>query len=205
MASFPHTRGDGPLYGGCGRLPDVFSPHAWGWSVRAGRRLHQFGVFPTRVGMVRPQSTKYGGRNGFPHTRGDGPECRLHRPRRAGFSPHAWGWSATLSTFAAPTNVFPTRVGMVRVIEDSRIRAHCFPHTRGDGPPRPCPWCHCCWFSPHAWGWSEFRRRQRREIPVFPTRVGMVRTRTARQPWRRSFPHTRGDGPASSLGRWYRR
>src|SRR5450759_1061492 len=49
----PHARGDGPYFlptFGCLRL---FSPRAWGWSVRILHQLNRDEVLPTRVGMVR--------------------------------------------------------------------------------------------------------------------------------------------------------
>src|SRR4051812_45524733 len=50
-------------------------------------------------------------------------------------------------------------------------------------------------FSPHAWGWSAHRRRDRPDFRVLPTRVGMVRAQPGGRDEPGGSPHTRGDGP----------
>ncbi len=49
----PHTRGDGPATLPAAPFRVAFSPHAWGWSVRALHPCGWHAVLPTRVGMVR--------------------------------------------------------------------------------------------------------------------------------------------------------
>ncbi len=93
---FPHTRGDGPQ--GCARRAQdgLFSPHAWGWSDCRPSPPGRCSVFPTRVGMVRCNKCGDPPATGFPHTRGDGPVLTGIRETHYVFSPHAWGWSATM-------------------------------------------------------------------------------------------------------------
>jgi len=55
-------------------------------------------------------------------------------------------------------------------------------------------------FSPHAWGCTEGAAGEARPDTVFPTRVGMYRTRNDCAGFRHRFPHTRGDVP--SPGAW---
>src|SRR5260221_636173 len=50
-------------------------------------------------------------------------------------------------------------------------------------------------FSPHAWGWSEIFKEERRLSLVLPTRVGMVRRSVGAGAATGGSPHTRGDGP----------
>ena len=50
-----------------------------------------------------------------------------------------------------------------------------FPHMRGDGPFAVHAYSMRQEFSPHAWGWSDNRRKMRETAAVFPTCVGMVR------------------------------
>src|ERR1044071_7071647 len=112
----------------------AFSPHAWGWSVIPDHEKAFPPVFPTRVGMVRLPSPFAMLAASFPHTRGDGPSSAPRPILCLWFSPHAWGWSGIARVKAKPENVFPTRVGMVRVMfARCRVRVS-FPHTRGDGP-----------------------------------------------------------------------
>ncbi len=130
-----------------------------------------------------------------PHTRGDGPLDRWTRLGENKFSPHAWGWSGVTQPLSYPTEVLPTRVGMVR---SSKHRAGLdprSPHTRGDGPPIRFPTRCPQVFSPHAWGWSVFVPSSQSCGPVLPTRVGMVRRICSQVSQGNSSPHTRGDGP----------
>ncbi len=192
---FPHTRGDGPVQGGSSVGSEVFSPHAWGWSVCRAVRSSSKLVFPTRVGMVRFSAPFQKPGRGFPHTRGDGPALENHAFEKARFSPHAWGWSARRLKLQYFTIVFPTRVGMVRIASERSDSLGGFPHTRGDGPCRPENLGSRRKFSPHAWGWSVTISPEKAILIVFPTRVGMVREELAFFTGGRCFPHTRGDGP----------
>ena len=47
----PHTRGDGPVLAVGSDIWLRYSPHAWGWTVRAESAVSDNTVFPTRVGM----------------------------------------------------------------------------------------------------------------------------------------------------------
>ena len=113
-SSSPHTRGDGPpwserLHGWAG-----FSPHAWGWSGLSLRHMSTWYVLPTRVGMVRATAIPRPVGRRSPHTRGDGPASPLKKGMMDVFSPHAWGWSDSVTFEADYASVLPTRVGMVR-------------------------------------------------------------------------------------------
>ena len=214
---FPHTRGDGPASVSLSLSGPPFSPHTWGWSGIIIIMSLVKKVFPTHVGMVRGGGAVVKRKPGFPHTRGDGPvTCQRSRLRRA-FSPHTWGWSACFLTLSCSSSVFPTHVGMVRVsfgIISSHLvfpthvgmvrsqphhlsRRICFPHTRGDGPLSSTGFAQCRSFSPHTWGWSAKREAALAAFDVFPTHVGMVRSLCACLASKESFPHTRGDGPAT--------
>ena len=175
LASFPHGRGDGPQ----AEVKDLngfaFSPRAWGWS----EAKKWFGgideVFPTGVGMVRPQRVQRSQDPSFPHGRGDGPSVLTWRTPPTVFSPRAWGWSARDTECGHRAGVFPTGVGMVRPRTKVTSGSSRFPHGRGDGP--NCLDCNVLrWaFSPRAWGWSVLAGVVTNSLRVFPTGVGMVR------------------------------
>ena len=55
-------------------------------------------------------------------------------------------------------------------------------------------------FSPHPWGWTSPKVRQRIAADVFPTPVGMDRREEDIMTIVTSFPHTRGDGPSVLTG-----
>ena len=71
--------------------------------------------------------------------------------------------------------VFPTHVGMDLLLANHHVYINRFPHTRGDGPSRPCNRKYRYW--------------------VFPTHVGMDLGYHPRVEAGGRFPHTRGDGP----------
>jgi len=131
--SFPHTRGDGPCTGLLYRVPEMFSPHTWGWTQASGHVELAVSVFPTHVGMdhIIPQPIQL--MQGFPHTRGDGPWLQFARYNDMEFSPHTW---------------------MDLRFKDCRKSFRGFPHTRGDGPLLKLGLSLPEVFSPHTWGWT---------------------------------------------------
>jgi len=175
QSGFPHPRGDGPSAACSIVAPDWFSPPAWGWSAMKSAGDNPQAVFPTRVGMVRRRSDDFPQGKRFPHPRGDGPYSMTSARTSLWFSPPAWGWSDAGAGIRGGAEVFPTRVGMVRVNQFTIHRSPCFPHPRGDGPVFPGSLASEPKFSPPAWGWSELDARFQAQHLVFPTRVGMVR------------------------------
>ena len=175
LDGFPHACGDGPRNGLSGDRQAPFSPRVWGWSAFSIWCALRRNVFPTRVGMVRIQSAVFQKRRGFPHACGDGPHNCRHEHEQEEFSPRVWGWSASTYSNWPFGEVFPTRVGMVRL----NFRVSLARST----------------FSPRVWGWSVGEHHRPAHTEVFPTRVGMVRD------WRivhidpLSFRHACGDGP----------
>ena len=192
VPSFPHPRGDGPR---CQRGKfscDKFSPPAWGWSAFVldptdGRFPHPRGdgppESPSASRNVRFSPPAWGWSAGqsssdqlpdVPHPR----DSRTGRRAPPKFSPPAWGWSETVASYQRPGGVFPTRVGGWSV--DRPLAAS----TQA--------------FSPPAWGgWSDCTADAGKMATVsggpfvFPTRVGMVRSRPTPQSLPR-FPHPRG-------------
>ena len=154
----PHTRGDGPSTYGIQACLRRFSPHAWGWSGVGKQSDHETAVLPTRVGMVRCFCVIIGRSRCSPHTRGDGPQLSAIAANSPEFSPHAWGWSGPPVLLRLARLVLPTRVGMVRrtrLLSPRRLRS---PHTRGDGPQSGLRGLIEWVFSPHAWGWSAWKK-----------------------------------------------
>ncbi len=192
---FPHTRGDGPKAVEWGANELRISPHAWGWPESEDTMISKLMDFPTRVGMARKPSSENQKRNGFPHTRGDGPLRAMRGIFVRLISPHAWGWPAHANAAFTLEADFPTRVGMARAAEVPPPTNEGFPHTRGDGPMSAFIAKSSVSISPHAWGWPERLREQIHCKHDFPTRVGMARGGPAPPAASPRFPHTRGDGP----------
>ena len=196
---FPHTRGDGPAIPRARRSTNRFSPHPWGWTVGVPREHGFAAVFPTPVGMDLISRSSASSDLRFPHTRGDGPRSRRLLDHAHEFSPHPWGWTLYLLRGRVWCHVFPTPVGMDRDPAATISASPSFPHTRGDGPLLAdfsvCPIA----FSPHPWGWTAQTPGKTRAVYVFPTPVGMDRSRARSARLQSRFPHTRGDGPVNDL------
>ncbi len=118
---FPHACGDGPESAMDSLQAMWFSPRVWGWSDGVGAVHCLFGVFPTRVGMVRDVWAGRRARHGFPHACGDGPTQPGDDETVDLFSPRVWGWSDFRNAERPWVFVFPTRVGMVRLENTTRI------------------------------------------------------------------------------------
>ena len=111
------------------------------------------------------------------------------------FSPRPWGWSVKPFPLRIEATLFPTPVGMVRVLFLAHRRFWSFPHARGDGPIPPLTAQPITTFSPRPWGWSGNRVHGLLFGCLFPTPVGMVRNKLSGALLTFSFPHARGDGP----------
>ena len=132
----------------------MYSPHTWGWTVRAPSRLPRPLVFPTHVGMDRFLYIKTMCQCGIPHTRGDGPKVAYPNSYLPEYSPHTWGWTGHSPSRRMSVRVFPTHVGMDRHITWSLGCLGCIPHTRGDGPTCEGKVVEVDGYSPHTWGWT---------------------------------------------------
>ena len=70
--------------------------------------------------------------------------------------------------------IFPTPVGMVRVLSLLAPPLNDFPHARGDGPKTMKNKKTEKQFSPRPWGWSGGGMVLDQASAIFPTPVGMV-------------------------------
>ena len=114
----------------------------------------------------------------FPHARGDVP---LDRNYISGFD-----------------YVFPTPVGMFRILKDLLRYSRRFPHARGDVPSTRDAAAMREAFSPRPWGCSARLLAKQERRGVFPTPVGMFLVETHDVDELRSFPHARGDVPTGA-------
>ena len=152
-------------------------------------------MFPTGVGMDRPNPSSRPSLHRVPHGRGDGP----HRWRLLAVpwwcSPRAWGWTVPRALWRRSGPVFPTGVGMDRAPGSPSLLRNCVPHGRGDGPTRGGHVFVPIVCSPRAWGWTVVHQFQRCVWCVFPTGVGMDRFGADPPGSSLRVPHGRGDGP----------
>ncbi len=172
---FPHPRGDGPPVACIWGLLMAISPPAWGWPAACAMSRNGKPDFPTRVGMARRDDLRIHARPGFPHPRGDGPECHQLKSEAAKISPPAWGWPEGRLRALHTIPDFPTRVGMARRRQALQSPRHRFPHPRGDGPVPVPKSMGDLPISPPAWGWPEWQNKWQSAVEDFPTRVGMAR------------------------------
>ena len=112
-----------------------------------------------------------------------------------GFSPLTWGCSDDGKQNEHGSAVFPTHVGMFRPYHSRSPTATSFPHSRGDVPSSQSRFSSHLPFSPLTWGCSGLSIRGSRNERVFPTHVGMFRSRDFGDDGFDSFPHSRGDVP----------
>ena len=173
----PHARGDGPSELARGGERVVCSPRPWGWTGRKPLLGLFRPVFPTPVGMDRPVDPNEARRFGVPHARGDGPPVDDARANACLCSPRPWGWTAVTRQIAPDVGVFPTPVGMDRGRAGTSPLRSGVPHARGDGPIHVVSVAthHPC--SPRPWGWTAWRYSAILDMRVFPTPVGMDRSR----------------------------
>ena len=173
--SFPHARGDVPLFRDFLCFVYVFSPRPWGCSVAADWTAKAVNVFPTPVGMFRVCLGVAFRRRRFPHARGDVPARHVRMLRADRFSPRPWGCSVEHGFAADGADVFPTPVGMFRVVPSPLGASTCFPHARGDVPRIFKHGATRTEFSPRPWGCSANNKLRKALEDVFPTPVGMFR------------------------------
>ena len=139
--------------------------------------------------------------------------------RTESFSPQAWGCTVYSRSHIASSEVFPTGVGVYRILFAPILGLIGFPHRRGGVPGFQYVLFVHILFSPQAWGCTEMRSfgfPRRRVFPtgvgvyrtflvgrlshgdVFPTGVGVYRLLTIRENIKASFPHRRGGVPRSA-------
>ena len=131
----------------------------------------------------------------IPHTRGDVPAKPLRLPLFPIYSPHPWGCSALTNVRASGRALFPTPVGMFRSAPGVSHFVGTIPHTRGDVPSHTPIAFVAAAYSPHPWGCSETTIRLAADLDLFPTPVGMFRSRWFLLYLMVPIPHTRGDVP----------
>jgi len=110
-------------------------------------------------------------------------------------SPHPWGWTGLPIVFVYSAKVFPTPVGMNRIIPQHWGVGYGVPHTRGDEPSSEISSTIASPCSPHPWGWTARKLPKIAGWTVFPTPVGMNRRLWNPAQYRWCVPHTRGDEP----------
>ena len=196
-SSFPHACGDVPASRAPGPPGSRFSPRLWGCSVQRVEEARADFLFPTPVGMFRCLARSLTLPVPFPHACGDVPAGPENRPRMQAFSPRLWGCSESLR-FINPENcLFPTPVGMFRRPARPSRPPAAFPHACGDVPEETCqPRAHAI-FSPRLWGCSGVRCATENLRRLFPTPVGMFRSRPRDSERCFPFPHACGDVPAT--------
>ncbi len=174
----------------------LYSPRPWGWTGHAPRSPNTASVFPTPVGMDRGDALQTTQVIGIPHARGDGPVPRAKVCAACAYSPRPWGWTDAATCRVHSLVVFPTPVGMDRLMKKISRASRRIPHARGDGPCAVNSLRKLLAYSPRPWGWTGLRERQRSQRYVFPTPVGMDRLQRGLCVEDGSIPHARGDGPA---------
>ncbi len=171
----PHMRGDGSKIQETQILVQQFTPHAWGWICIRHPRSSDAKVYPTCVGMDRLIKPSQQSTNRLPHMRGDGSKLLILVPISMKFTPHAWGWIGMEKITLRAEDVYPTCVGMDRLINRLFSWIGGLPHMRGDGSLTGFHEWLKIQFTPHAWGWIVSSMWRLLWARVYPTCVGMDR------------------------------
>src|SRR5579871_1672866 len=113
---FPHGRGGVPCGSRGASSVLSFSPRAWGCTEIAQEEGPPLYVFPTGVGVYRYVSWGVTIGSSFPHGRGGVPEGNSGSGQFQPFSPRAWGCTVTIRSQSTTAAVFPTGVGVYRLL-----------------------------------------------------------------------------------------
>ena len=175
--SLPHVRGGVPELIKDFHVPSKSSPRPWGCTERLGRVARVDVVFPTSVGVYRNRSTIPEGHGSLPHVRGGVPSATDRSSRTETSSPRPWGCTGVCLVQVGDSRVFPTSVGVYRLARRAPGQGGGLPHVRG-GVPQDVPnaeWTIAS--SPRPWGCTAFEGVVTDPEIVFPTSVGVYRTR----------------------------
>ena len=152
-------------------------------------------MFPTCVGMNRIIFFSWGGHVYVPHMRGDEPPLSNLQRFFNLCSPHAWGWTVSYTYLKETLVMFPTCVGMNRLLMAYLSVHNHVPHMRGDEPYQQLIKSLIIRCSPHAWGWTVIYLYRKLRARMFPTCVGMNRVSSSQSFSTKNVPHMRGDEP----------
>ncbi len=198
---FPRTRGDGPVK--CRSLSRMAAlpPHTRGWTQAQHGDQHLGRASPAHAGMDPAVTDRLGWANGFPRTRGDGPESFALASESAWLPPHTRGWTLDDLRPESLGPASPAHAGMDRWTLTGHPISRRFPRTRGDGPHRAAVLASSAMLPPHTRGWTSWRRADHRGQSASPAHAGMDPTPRSTRAWWRRFPRTRGDGPQDPGGK----
>ena len=94
----------------------VFPTHVGVDPSRDRRQGRPIPVFPTHVGVDRRELDSGARAQGIPHARGGGPYAAQLGKNADEYSPRTWGWTEAGRDRRARRVVFPTHVGVDRVL-----------------------------------------------------------------------------------------
>ncbi len=143
-------------------------------------------MFPTHVGIARARRTATPAPTYVPYACGDCATVGLWACLRMACSLRMWGLRAGACPGRNAVRMFPTHVGIARQPCAYRMSRHYVPYACGDCAAtgrRRRPACRC---SLRMWGLRDRRAVGMPTYGMFPTHVGIARSR---RPPRRSRPH----------------
>ena len=175
----PHARGGGPNtrrepWKGSGS-----SPRTWGWTPSLMEIPTASALFPTHVGVDPSCAPLAPPGRSLPHARGGGPKSYLNSFINSNSSPRTWGWTLKESLLVCVIWLFPTHVGVDRLLRQDWGLLRSLPHARGGGPSSNSAAAasstasNCS--SPRTWGWTLGNATVAPVGVLFPTHVGVDR------------------------------
>ena len=128
----------------------------------------------------------------LPHARGGVSDPASGMLDRAWSSPRPWGCFPRFGTMARPDMVFPTPVGVFRLLTGGWYEQKSLPHARGGVSPDMLHADRGFLSSPRPWGCFSRGRTDGFYLGVFPTPVGVFLTLPLVFMAQQSLPHARG-------------
>ena len=165
----------------------------WGLRVVAAIASIESGMFPTHVGIARPEPGGVRPRRHVPYACGDcaGPRNR-HRAEQA-CSLRMWGLRGTPARPLAPSAMFPTHVGIARPRSLAGQAGQDVPYACGDCALPAVAYSTASQCSLRMWGLRDNNNRDRPGQRMFPTHVGIARRIRGEDRGGRDVPYACGD------------
>ena len=129
--SLPHARGGVSSTSMTPLLKPGSSPRPWGCFRRACSARAKRKVFPTPVGVFLFPPSTFRAIGCLPHARGGVSHAIQTLPIAARSSPRPWGCFYASRLLYGVAGVFPTPVGVFRLLSVLTARTRCLPHARG--------------------------------------------------------------------------
>jgi len=177
---------------GVQRFHVVSSPRTWGCFYPCGSCMGLQRVFPTHVGVFLRYVLRTSSRISLPHARGGVSGLDLVNTVHHQSSPRTWGCFPSVLWIKTTHSVFPTHVGVFRIVFNPETKSISLPHARGGVSAREILLPFHVTSSPRTWGCFLPVPSAFKAWAVFPTHVGVFLFGSRSPGPQDGLPHARG-------------